>query len=389
MTKQRIAAARNRLTRRHVLQVIRSIRRDEVPENRRPRGYVLVHGGDRFPPKYVLERAMVLAGGGPIDPEEHSGGARTNDTLTRLGFTVERLGSAVRDASPSSASRTRSSRRSRSVGEGPVVATVVIQNESGGPPERAARIRETGTIVAAITKHLRGPVVAVLPGGWVCSDPGQHHSVRDLVRPVVRLLRQNPQLVLVMGVDGPDGRKRRVHQRAAAISSAGVLAIGRKVFPVSDEAEYLRAADAWDAVEEGLPRVFDFDGRRFFLAVCYDVFGIKKQRPVNPGADAILNTVHGFSPKGESGSGETLFTRHGFAGASLTWGVPVFASAVFSNRRIPEDWPSGVRWKGRRTSTMKWSYGKNGIEPEDAVEVELAEGQAGVRFFRPWGGGRR
>lgn len=380
-----VGQRRKTVRREHVLQAVRAIRAEGIPAARLPRGYVLIDGGDRFPPKYVLERAMVLAGGGPIDPEEHSGGAQANDPLTRLGFTVEKLGSAVREAFSSSASRTRSSRRSRSDGEGPIIATVVIQNESGGPPERAARIRETGIIVAAITKHLRGPVVAVLPGGWVCSDPGQHRSVRDLARPVVRLLRQNPQLILVMGVDGSDRKERHVHQRAAAVSSAGVLAIGRKVFPVRDETEYLRAADAWDAVEEGLPRVFNLDGRRFFLAVCYDVFGIKKQRAVNPGADAILNTVHGFSPKGEGGSGETLFARHGFAGASLIWGVPVFASAVFWNRRIPEDWPSGVRWKGRRTSTMEWSYARNGIAPDSSMEVKLAEGQAVVRIFRPWG----
>ncbi len=76
MTERRIAAFRRAVTRRHVLQAIRAIRGEGTPPARQSRGYVLVHEGERLPPKFVLERAMMLAGGGRIDPEDHSGYGR-------------------------------------------------------------------------------------------------------------------------------------------------------------------------------------------------------------------------------------------------------------------------------------------------------------------------
>lgn len=60
------------------------------------------------------------------------------------------------------------------------------------------------------------------------------------------------------------------------------------------------------------------------MAVCYDSFGIKKQQLKNPGIDAVLDLVHRFHPIGEESSGDVLFAKHGFAGASKHWRCPTF-----------------------------------------------------------------
>lgn len=66
-----------------------------------------------------------------------------------------------------------------------------------------------------------------------------------------------------------------------------------------------------------------------FLAVCYDSFGIKHQKLRKRGVDLVFDLIHGFYPKGEGGSGEVYFAKHGLAGAAKQWNCPVFGAVVF------------------------------------------------------------
>ncbi len=381
-----IRERRSRVTRDHVLQAIRELRNVGVPKNREARDYILLHDGRDYPPKYVLEQAMRLVGPGRVEPEDHSGGAAANDVLTKLGFTIVRKdhrGDTRCDAGLDRGGNGYSQNPSTP----PAIATVVVENPSGTPPSRSVRLQETEALAAAIAESIREPVVVVLPGGWLRFPCATDAPINDLLAPVCESCRGRPNLALVLGVDRKDRAGNSAHQRAAAVTSSGVQALARKIFPHSDEADYLERAPAWDAQEEGLGRIFEFHGRRAFLAVCYDVFGIKRLKPGNPRVDAVLSTVHGFVPKGNPGSGESMFARHGFAGASMEWRVPVFASAVFNERRVPNSWPSGVHCKERAVSTKQWSYSKNRISPAATLEMELEQERAVVRVFQPWVGG--
>ncbi len=143
-------------------------------------------------------------------------------------------------------------------------------------------------------------------------------------------------------------------------------------------------AEHWDSGEDGHSRIAPLFGRRFFLAVCYDGFGIKHRRLPRPEVDAVIDHVHSFGRRDSRfGSGDVLFARHGLAGASQEWRVPVFAAVRFVDRQVPEDWPSGVLWRGPKSSTMTWTYSRNRLKPERVLAIETPAGNAVVRVFPP------
>lgn len=77
------------VTAAHILRAVEQIARDGVPTNRESRDFDLVLGdGRRFPPKYVVAVASLLATGTRLDSESFGGGVETNGFLRQLGFTV-------------------------------------------------------------------------------------------------------------------------------------------------------------------------------------------------------------------------------------------------------------------------------------------------------------
>lgn len=56
-----------------------------------------------------------------------------------------------------------------------------------------------------------------------------------------------------------------------------------------------------------------------------------------------------FGIRGYGPSGDVDFARKGFAGASQQWDCPVFGTAVFFDRAIPENWPTGVRYHSEQS----------------------------------------
>ena len=113
------------------------------------------------------------------------------------------------------------------------------------------------------------------------------------------------------------------------ISRKGITAIGRKFYPASPEAHVgVVAAPDHLSAENGKPRIFEFQGVRFYIAVCNDVFGISHQWLENPGVDVILAPVHGFCRRGEGPSLDSDFARKGLAGASKQWGCSNVVSGI-------------------------------------------------------------
>ncbi len=153
---------------------------------------------------------------------------------------------------------------------------------------------------------------------------------------------------IVAGVDTTEGTHQRVTEGAdqlcVAWGETGVVGIGRKVFPTSQESHSLvvTASDYGDA-----GRVLDLpSGRRALLCACYDGFGVasperylyvrflrvggkilmqadadaeshmdaglRAWRALCQQVDTALIAIHGFQGKGRP----SMWQRHGVAGAS-------------------------------------------------------------------------
>ena len=170
-------------------------------------------------------------------------------------------------------------------------------------------------------------------------------------------------------------------QIGAAISKNGIKALGRKFHPAPGE-EHVELAESYQSREEGYTRIFELNGEKYFICACYDSFGLKHNNIQNIGADVVLDLVHGFHPKGKGNSGDVYFAKNGFAGASKHWDCLVFGAAVFFNRKIPRNWPSGVYWDQGNISTKSWKYSDNPIMPSTQFEININEGIALVKIYK-------
>ncbi len=259
------------------------------------------------------------------------------------------------------------------------VATIILQ--SNGFISNEIRLLELSKIVSQTLKNTNGDGVIIFPGGWFNSEKEEAKSLYDWVENQLRDLLNinNRKIIVSLGIDG-----RVFHhaedQIGIAISKNGIEAIGRKFYPAPQEEGYVKLAMDSLSKEENKPRIFELNGRKYFICACYDSFGVRKKRIPRHG-DIILDLVHGFYSKGEGNSGEVYFAKHGFAGASKEWDSLVFGAAIFFNRKIPNNWPSGVYWDQGDKSTQKWSYKDNPIVPLEEFELEIPEGKALVRIF--------
>jgi hypothetical protein len=133
--------------------------------------------------------------------------------------------------------------------------------------------------------------------------------------------------------------------------------------------------------EEGKSRVFELNGRKYFICVCYDSFGIKHSEMPNFGVDAILDLVHGFYPTGEGYSGVGNFARHGLAGASNRWKCPIFCSTIFFRRKMPKNFPSAVNWNKGDTYSSKCTYERIAFKPAKERNIKIKEGTAAIKIY--------
>ncbi len=222
--------------------------------------------------------------------------------------------------------------------------------------------------------------VVLLPAGYYKVHGKADKVYKYAVGSVKNILaRTKRNITVCFGVDGRVGDETP-DQMALAVSRQGLIALGRKFFPTDDE----KVNKAFDhlAQERGYARIFAVKGKKIYLAICYDGFGIRKQTLPNPGVDIVFDLIHKFNPKGEPVSHEGFFAKHGLAGAAKQWGVPVFGSAVFFNRSIPEKWPSGVVWDQGDMPTQSWKYEFNPLMYDNELFVEGGNGEdALIRMF--------
>ncbi|MGE6548263.1 hypothetical protein ACQKFK_04360 [Bacillus mycoides] len=194
----------------------------------------------------------------------------------------------------------------------------------------------------------------LLPAGFYETDNSPSILYKCMSKVMGKYLKKlNSDMAVCLGIDGRYG----LDQMAVLFTRKGLQSVGRKFYPT--DYEKIDGADSYLSLEDDYSRVFQIRDKKFYMAVCYDGFGIKKKKLKNLGVDAVLDLVHRFHPIGEDNSGDVLFAKHGFAGASKHWKCPIFGAAVFFDRGIPKNWPTGVMWECNKKNTRNWRYTDN------------------------------
>jgi hypothetical protein len=253
------------------------------------------------------------------------------------------------------------------------IATIIIQ--SNGEYNNITREK----LLNDVLEKLNGLAHAIIfPAGFYKVIENASNSMDLFAERIKRILKeQKTKTTVCFGIDGRDS----IDQIAVAVTKAGIVGVGRKFHPTSDEKERIQLANSYTEGDSGYPRIININGKNAFLAVCYDGFGIRQRHLENPGVQLVFDLVHGFMPIGEEGSGEVYFAKHGFAGSSKQWKCPVFGAAVFFNREIPQKWPTGVVWNQGTKSTKKWRYIDNPMLPQNEFEIKHANEIVIIRTF--------
>ena len=259
------------------------------------------------------------------------------------------------------------------------VATVILQ--SNGRFSNEERLEVLSQIADLVVEETDGDGVILFPGGWFSAGKQEARNLYKWVEENVRkiLSRNERNIVVCLGIDGRVAEYTK-DQIGIAISRKGIEAIGRKFHPAPQEKGHVELASNHLSKEENKSRVFNLNGKKYFLCACYDSFGIEQKGIPNFGIDVILDLVHHFYKPGKGPSGAFYFSRDGFAAASKHWACPVFGAVVFFDRD-PKNWPSGVYWNQGDKDIKKWRYADNPIKPKVKFELSIKEGVASVRVY--------
>lgn len=241
--------------------------------------------------------------------------------------------------------------------------------------DNKSRLSFLSKIIQEIDKKTE---VLLLPAGFLVYEKFSKTTLKVIEKKTSEMtLKHDKDLIICFGIDSGKGSD----QLGVAISPKGIIAIGRKFYPAPGEDEINKAKSAHEK-EFGFNRTFSIKGMTFYLAVCYDSFGIKHQKPEKKGVNIILNLIHKFNPKGEGGSGDVDFARKGLACASKQWECPIFASTTFVHRPVKQiKWPSGVMWTKGKMSAQEWKYNDNPIEPINEEYIETKYESVALREF--------
>jgi hypothetical protein len=382
----------NNINAEHILKAIEAIKRRGT---RRPSTkYYLLYNNEYFPPKEIISLANKYANGREILPGEFSGGKETNSFLERLGFTVVEKG-AVKEPGNDSSANGKSTDKSNSISSNDRVkpdngnlsklsiATVVIESPGAWAiHESSKNLIETRLELMRFTIREYGSEADILlfPAGFLNTHKNPDELIDRSKKAVPNYLNEfNSNSHVCFGIDGRFDKD----QLGISINQSGIVAFARKFYPTDSEKVSIELSPNASSGEMGYPRTFSIKGKHCYIAVCYDSYGIRKKSVSNPGVDIILNLVHRFHKPGEGPSGDVYFARDGFAGASKQWSCPIFGAAIFFDRSMPPNWPTGVRWNRGNQSTKDYKYEHNPIlqTPAKELGIEKSPEKAIVRLF--------
>jgi len=278
----------------------------------------------------------------------------------------------------------------------PWIATVLMEStDQYGRTNNEERLKTLLEVIKKTTPKTTGSGVILFPAGYF--QIGRFRPTYKKYRPWITHIKKalalikNRRIIICFGIDGRFNTKNPLKspkdQIALAIDRTGIIAAARKFHPTKSEKNEIELADSYLKREQNKPRIFKVNGKKFYMAVCFDVFGIRQRGLPNPGVDGILNPIHKFTARCQceweickcgATSGEVYFARHGMAGASMKWGVHVYGSVVFFERNIPEQWPSGVLVGGKSRNMKVWKYEDNFLINSD--KFDIVRGQESISF---------
>jgi hypothetical protein len=282
------------------------------------------------------------------------------------------------------------------------ISTVILKLERGHcyseEISKEINFQILSNVISDILNEVEGDGIILFPAGLINTGNDRAKVYREIVRYITPLLKKEKRKVFVcIGIVGDKKDGLYGDQIALAIDKNGIQAAGKKFCLTKKEKGYVTPADNYLVGEDGFSRTFALNGVRYYLSVCYDIFGLKEGGIENKNTDVILNLVHCFCPKGrkdmeceeKSGvsSGDSYYARHGFGGASKKWACPVFGAAVFFGRKVPEKWPSGVMWNGGDKSTKYCNYKEISLQPTiylqptDIFNKNINECTAHIRIY--------
>lgn len=333
------------ITRDAVLAALREIDSVGVPKERNSRIYSLVYDSKLYPPILVLSCANRIANGTLLEPSDFGGGCETNTFLTNLGFSIiSQCDSTLFSCPPID------------------IVTATLHCKQANSPNETSRLK----LVERIIQEFSNCDILLFPAGLFCYGKLKQATISEIAKKVQEIICKNDSSMTVcFGVDCDFNKD----QLAVAVDSSGILALGRKFYTAKGE-ENIQIASSCNELEQGYKRAFEKKGKRFWLAICYDCFGIRKQNIPNPGVDILLTLVHKFRGQNVKGSGYVDFARKGFAGASAHWSCPVFGTAVFFEREIPERWPTGVSWNSHGKSVKTFKYEDNTLHWHQRKQID-------------------
>lgn len=337
------------IDRKVILAAIQNIDENGIPKTRLSRTYNLKYNGKLYPPKYLISVANKIINGNELEPFAFGGGAETNGFLEKLGFEIIPCTSEEVTAPTAESDEME-------------VVTVVIGNQTGNCPDNYERF----SFMEDAIRENKSADIILFPAGYFYFDQQRIIQINKLCNQLSAFLKSLGCLSTVcIGIDCDDGND----QLAVAVNQEGIQAIGRKFYPTADEDGYIRKAKTYNELEMGYPRIFKVKGKSIFLAVCYDGFGIRHCNLPDLGIDIVLVLAHQFWKRGEGPSGDVDFARKGFAGASQHWNCPVFGTAVFFCRDIPENWPTGILWTDQSQSVRHFKYHENELTWNERKEL--------------------
>ena len=356
------------ITKESVLKAIDKINLEGVPKGRESTKYNIRYMGKLYPPKYTISLANIFVNGNELKAQDFSGGQETNNFLKKLGFVIDNYSDSYK--------------KDDSQDEGKIekeecinIATVTIQSPQLRQPSNKDRLSLLENVIMQAGKYAD---VILFPAGFYKEKRKPNYLYSEIEDSIKEcLIREGLDITVCLGVDGRDGKD----QIGLAINRQGIISIGRKFYPTDEEKNSIDVAKNYLSTENGYSRIFEIKGKKLYIAICYDGFGIRKQNLANPQVDGILNLVHGFYPNGCGGSGEVYFAKYSFAGSSKQWKCPTFGTTTFFDRNIPDKWPTGVFWNQKDKSVQEWKYKDNIINASQQIEVSSKKEKAVIRVY--------
>ena len=248
------------------------------------------------------------------------------------------------------------------------IVTVVLQSSVQLTTDNDNRLQILKDVVE---KYRDKSEVILFPAGYFDYKKYDENQIIKVADDVRKILEEfSTGAVVCFGIDCKNGKD----QLAVAVNRNEILAMGRKFYPTKeDKKEEINKAEQFNDMEMGFTRIFKTCDKRFYIAVCYDCFGIRHRGIENPGVDAVLVLVHRFCKRGEGPSGNAYFARSGFAGAFKQWNCPVFGTAVFYDREIPPDWPTGIRCENTEISIRSFKYSDNKLHWNSSYKISVGQ----------------